>query len=149
MMSMERLMNSMEMNMRKLILLSVVALCSSCQTWGPTWSEVTGALWNKPPVEFSVAPTSVQTVDGKGAFPLGGAYAYVKMTPGPHTLVLAAAPLTPGWRGGTDLETMQLNAEPCMRYYIAAKYDTRLSASWKPFIDYVESIAGCSVTAAK
>ena len=133
--------------MRRLVLLSVVALCSSCQTWGPTWSEVTGTFW-QPSTEFNVAPTAVQTVDGNGAFPVGG-YAYIRMTPGPHTLVLAAAPLSRGWTGGTNLETMQLTAEPCKRYYINGKYDTRLSTSWKPFIGYVETIAGCTVTAAK
>lgn len=133
--------------MRKLILLSVLAL-SSCQTWGPTWSEVTGNRWHIPSQELNVAPTAVQSIDGNGAFPNGPGQP-IRVTPGSHTIVLAAAPLSAGWTGGTDLETVKLDIAPCKRYYINGKYDSRLGMSWKPFIDYEEPIAGCTVTAAK
>jgi len=61
--------------------------------------------------------------------------------------VLAAAPLSAGWTGGTDLETVRIDFEPCKRYYVNARYDTRLSPSWKPFTDFVEPIAGCALPA--
>jgi hypothetical protein len=91
--------------MRKLLSATAAAMMlSSCQTWGPTWSEVTGERWTIP---------------------------------------------SAGWTGGTDLETLKLDFAPCKRYYVNAKYDTRLSISWRPFVDYVEPIAGCTAMAAK
>ena len=134
--------------MRKALLLAVPFVLAGCQTWGPTWSEVSGQRWNIPPVGFNTAPTAVNLIDGNGAFPNNPGQP-IKVEPGPHTLVLAAAPLSPGWTGGTDLESFKLDIEPCKRYYINGKYENRLGTSWKPFIDYVEPIAGCTVVAAK
>ena len=135
--------------MRKIGLVLLPLALAGCQTWGPTWSEVTGQVWTIPPAEFNTAPTGVNLIDGKGAFQRTPGYGGIKVEPGMHTLVLQAAPISAGWTGGTDLETYKVDFAPCKRYYINAKYDTRLSVSWKPFIDYVEPIAGCTVTAAK
>ena len=135
--------------MRKLGLVLLPLALAGCQTWGPTWSEVTGQVWTIPPAEFNTAPTGVNLIDGSGAFQRTPGYGGIKVEPGTHTLVLQAAPISAGWTGGTDLETFKVDFAPCKRYYINAKYDTRLSVSWKPFIDYVEPIAGCTVTAAK
>ena len=135
--------------MRKLGLLLLTLALAGCQTWGPTWSEVTGERWTIPPAEFNTAPTYVNLIDGAGALQRAPGYGGIKVEPGTHVLVLAAAPLSAGWTGGTDLETFTLDFAPCKRYYINGKYDTRLSVSWKPFVDYVESIAGCTVVAPK
>ena len=134
--------------MRKPLAATAAALVlSSCQTWGPTWSEVTGERWTVPSTEFNTAPTAVNLIDGVGSFQKAPGYGGIKVEPGTHVLVLAAAPLTPGWTGGTDLETFRMDFVPCRRYYVNARYDTRLGTSWKPFIDYVEPIAGCKVPA--
>ena len=135
--------------MRKIGLVLLPLALAGCQTWGPTWSEVTGQRWTIPPAEFNTAPIGVNLIDGSGAFQRTPGYGGIKVEPGTHTLVLQAAPISAGWTGGTDLETYVVDFAPCKRYYINAKYDTRLSVSWKPFIDYVEPIAGCTVTAAK
>jgi len=135
--------------MRKLLwALPATLLLSSCQTWGPTWSEVTGQRWNIPPKEFNTAPTSINKIDGNSGFvnPPGQA---IKVEPGKHSVELAAAPLSPGWTGGTDLVTIEINFAPCKRYYINGKYSNPLGTQWTPFIDYEETIAGCTVTAAK
>jgi hypothetical protein len=132
--------------MRKLLIASAAVVLAGCQTWGPTWSEVTGQRWNL--TNLNTVPTSVQTIDGNSAF--GNTPGQpIKATSGEHVIVLAAAPLSPGWTGGTDLETVKINLEPCKRYYLNGVYDNRLGMSWKPFIDYVEPIAGCTVTPAK
>ena len=34
--------------MRKLLLLSLPVVLAGCQTWGPTWSEVTGVRYTTP-----------------------------------------------------------------------------------------------------
>jgi hypothetical protein len=136
--------------MRKLPMATAAALMlSSCQTWGPSWSEVTGERWSVPSADFNTAPAAVNLIDGVGSFQRVPGHAGIKVEPGSHVLVLAAAPLSPGWTGGTDLETFRLDFAPCQRYYINARYDTRLGTSWKPFVDHVESIAGCAATAGK
>ncbi len=47
------------------------------------------------------------------------------------------------------MKEFTLDAQPCQRYYINAQFDGPLVPSeWKPIIDYVEPIAGCSTTVA-
>jgi hypothetical protein len=136
--------------MRNWLSATVAALMlSSCQTWGPTWSEVTGERFTVPSADFNTAPTAVNLIDGVGSFQRAPGQGGIKVEPGLRVLVLAAAPLSPGWTGGTDLETLRLDFAPCKRYYINARYDTRLSTSWKPFVDHVESIAGCTTPGGK
>ncbi len=49
-------------------------------------------------------------------------------------------------RAAPTLQAMQLDVEPCKRYYINAQFDNASVTQWKPVIDYVEPIAGCTVT---
>ena len=102
-------------------------LLDGCQTWGPTWSEVTGQRYNV--TITNRRPAIIDQVDNQGAFPDPR---LIKITP-----------------GGPPLHVMMLNAEPCKRYYINAQFDTTITQQWTPVIDYVEPIAGCQVPAAK
>ncbi len=116
---------------------ALAGLLPGCQTWGPTWSEVTGAryvggiLYRRPAI--------VEHIDNQGAF----ASDPIRTDPGPHRIQLSA-PL-PGWPGGSDIKVMELTLEPCKRYYFNAQFDNNVSPNWKPVIDYVEPIAGCTV----
>jgi hypothetical protein len=134
--------------MRKSGLLLLPLALAGCQTWGPTWSEVTGARWNVPSKELNTVPTTINKIDGNSGFvnPPGQA---IKVEPGTHAIELSAPPLSPGWTGGTNLETMQLTVEPCKRYYINGTYSNPVGMAWKPFVDYVDTIAGCKVNPAK
>lgn len=123
---------------------AAVLMLSSCQTWGPSWSEVTGQRWTVPSTDFNTAPTAVNLIDGVGSFQRAPGYGGIKVEPGMRVLTLTAAPIVPGWTGGTDLVTFSLDFAPCRRYYVNARYDTRLAPSWQPFVDHVEPIAGCS-----
>jgi hypothetical protein len=134
------------MRYRIACLLPTAMLLASCQTWGPTWSEVTGQIFQLPREASTVAPTMVQNIDGNGAFPNKRGMP-IKIEPGERQMVLAAAQLS-RWPGGTDLETMKLNAAPCVRYYINGRYDNKLGVSWTPYIGYEESIPGCTVPGA-
>jgi hypothetical protein len=134
------------MKYRIACLLPTAMLLASCQTWGPTWSEVTGQIYQFPREASTVAPTMVQNIDGNGAFPNRPGMP-IKIEPGQRQLLLAAAQLSV-WPGGTDLETMKLNAAPCVRYYIYGRYDNKLGVSWTPYIGHEESIAGCMVPGA-
>jgi hypothetical protein len=124
--------------MRKLPLLMIPVLLAGCQTWGPTWSEVTGQKYN---VTISNRrPAIIDRVDDQGAFPDPR---LIRITPGEHRLVVQGP--APGWPGGPPLHVMMLNAAPCKRYYINAQFENPVAPNWTPVIDYAEDIPGCQV----
>ena len=41
------------------------------------------------------------------------------------------------------IQTVVVEAEPCVRYRLAAEYDTRLDLEWKPVLQYAENIGEC------
>jgi hypothetical protein len=127
-----------------LLILAIAAplLLDGCQTWGPTWSEVTGQRYNVTIVNRR--PAIIDQVDSQGAFPDPR---LIRITPGEHRLVVQGP--APGWAGGPPLHVMMLNAEPCKRYYINAQFANTITQEWAPVIDFVEPIAGCQVPAAK
>jgi hypothetical protein len=136
--------------MRKLYLLLMPALLAppvltGCQTWGPTWSELTGQRYNV--TILNRRPAIIDRVDDRGSFPNPN---LIKIEPGEHRLVVQGP--APGWAGGPPLHVMMLNAEPCKRYYINAQFDNTIAQQWTPVIDYVEPIGDCvsgTKTAAK
>ena len=133
--------------MRNLTMLLVPALLAptlltSCQTWGPTWSELTGARYNVTIVNRR--PAIIDRVDDQGAFPNPN---LIKVTPGEHRLVVQGP--APGWAGGPPLQVMMLNVEPCKRYYINAQFQSTIQQEWTPVVDYVEPIGDCLVPGAK
>ena len=132
--------------MRKWLLWLVPALAlpalEGCQTWGPTWSEVTGQRYN---VTISNRrPAIIDRVDDRGSFPDPRV---IRMTPGEHRLVVQGP--APGWIGGPPLHVMMLDAKPCKRYYVNAQFASPIQQEWTPVVDYVENIAGCQVAGAK
>ena len=131
--------------MRKTLMLSVVlplVLCG-CQTWGPTWSEVTGARYPSGEIHLFRRPAIIENVDSQSAFPAMP----IKIDPGMRRLVLSAP--APGWPGGSELHVMMLDATPCKRYYINAQFRNQVEREWAPVIDFVEDIAGCKIVTAK
>ena len=124
--------------MRK-TLLALCLLCSGCQTWGPTWSEITGSRYH-----FTILhrrPAIIEQIDGYSAY----ATYPIKIEPGQHQLVIGGP--APGWRGA-NLANFALDAAPCKRYYINAQFNNPIQPEFVPVIDYVEDIAGCSATVA-
>jgi hypothetical protein len=129
--------------MRKKLALAlfVAVVLPGCQSWGPTWSEVSGrqyvggTLYRRPAI--------IEHIDNQGAFVSDP----IKVESGNHRIELSAP--VPRWPGGSDIKVMNLNLEPCKRYYFNAQFENNVSQNWVPVIDYVDPIAGCTVVAKK
>jgi hypothetical protein len=131
------------MTKRLLPVLLLSLLLPACQTWGPTWSEITGARYPTGEINQYRRPAIIEHVDDQGAF----VSSPIKATPGVHRIVVGAP--VPGFPGGSSLKTVDLEMQPCKRYYINAQFENNVTQNWAPVIDYVESIAGCTVEAKK
>jgi len=131
--------------MRKMMMLAlplaVIGAVPGCQTWGPTWSELTGARWNLTD-EYRRRGV-IEQVDNQGSF----AQMPIKIEPGEHRIVMGS--YAPGWSGGPSLKVMELNVLPCKRYYLNGQFQNNIDPSWTPVVDYVEDIAGCQIVAKK
>ena len=121
--------------MRILAAAVAVLTASGCQTWGPTWSEITGVRYNRaiadrwPARIVAVGSTSVFSVP-------------YKVVPGTYTLAVES-PRHSGFAG--TIQEMKLNIEPCKRYYINAQFQDPVRPEWTPVVDEVEPIVGCRV----
>jgi hypothetical protein len=134
-----------EFEMKKLISCAALLLLAGCQTWGPTWSELTGSRYNDVTVMTDGAVV-VNQVDG--ATPSGQPREPIKLTPGKHTLVLSA--VSPASVMGTIYqEQTEIDFKPCTRYYVNSRFASSTSTSWRPFVDREETISDCQVPPAK
>lgn len=127
--------------MHKTILaLGLALVLSGCQTWGPTWSEVSGAhYYNR--ATLNLRPAGIERIDGISAF----ASYPIKIEPGEHN-VLVQGP-APGWKG-PNLAEFTFEAQPCKRYFINAQFQNRIEQKFEPVINYVEDVTGCQVDVA-
>jgi hypothetical protein len=111
-------------------------MLAGCQTWGPTWSEVSGARYTR--IDPDRAPAILIAVGDESV----GSVTPFRVAPGTYRIVLQS-PVHNRFRG-SEMD-ITLKVEPCRRYYLNAQFDNPVSPGWKPVIDYVESIPGCTV----
>ena len=127
--------------MRTFITLLLSVAVSGCATYGPTWSEISGAQ-HYDRTTLNLRPAIIEKVDGYSSY----ASYPIKVEPGRHEIVLQGP--APRWPGGAALHTMTLNLEPCKRYYLNAQFENPVEPKWTPVLSYVEPIAGCGVAVA-
>jgi hypothetical protein len=115
-----------------LLTVATAALLAGCAT--EPFSYLDGRRYFR--AQMNTYNASVVSVDGKD---------YVQnpvcIEPGRRTIVLQAPPVA-GFRFGTQ-RTMEVDIEPCKRYYFAAVRKNVLDQNWEPRVDYVEPISGC------
>ena len=117
--------------------MAAALLVAGCQTWGPTWSELTGDRYTIIDPERRAA-----ILIRVGDESIGTIMPY-KVAPGTYDVKVQAPP----WRRFTGSEkTFRLKIESCLLYYINAQFDNRIATEWTPVIDHVETIAGCRIT---
>jgi hypothetical protein len=124
------------MKTRMLAAGALALAATSCQTWGPTWSEVTGVRYNRTIADRW--PARIVAVGNTSVFTMP-----YKVAPGAYT-VEVESPRHGGFAG--TLQTFTLNIEPCKRYYLNAQFKDPVQPEWTPVVDEVEPIAGCRVT---
>ena len=113
---------------------ALAVLASGCQTWGPTWSELSGDRYTaavpdrRPAILIKVGDQSI------------GSVLPYRVAPGTYRLVVQS-PVHNRFRGSE--QDMTLTIEPCKRYYINAQFDNPTTPNWHPVVDYVQPIAGC------
>lgn len=124
------------MRARNPAVVAAALLLAGCQTWGPTWSELSGARYT------SVAPDRRPAIlISVGSEAIGSVTPY-RVAPGTYPIVVQS-PVHNKFSGST--QEMTLAIEPCRRYYINAQFEDPVRPVWKPVIDYVETIAGCTI----
>jgi hypothetical protein len=124
------------MRMPRLAIAVVALVATGCQTWGPTWSEVTGVRYNRAIADRW--PARIVAVGSDSVFTVP-----YKVVPGTYTLAVES-PRHSGFAG--TIQEMKLNIEPCKRYYINAQFQDPVRPEWTPVVDEVEPIVGCRVT---
>ncbi len=129
------------MRNKLLLALTVPVLLSGCQTWGPTWSEITGQRWNR--TIMNRFPGIIESIDGRSSFVTDP----IRVEPGLRRVQMQGPPQ--GRPGGGLLVNFDLNVEPCKRYYLNAQARNNIQPDFEPVVDNVEDIAGCTVTPAK
>ena len=115
--------------------IAALALLAGCATT-ETFSYLDGHRYFKATLD--TYDTTVISVDGEHY-----TWTPVKVAPGPRRIVLQGPP-APGFRHG-EQRTLEINIEPCKRYWFAAVKKSRLVQDFEPKVDYVEPIAGCGV----
>ena len=131
--------------MRKTLFVSMLLLLlplGGCQTWGPTWSEITGARYPSGQINQYRRPAIIEHIDDQGSWVSDP----IKVAPGTHRIVVQGPTPRPG---GGNLKVFMLDMEPCKRYYVNAQFRNQVEREWTPVIDYVEDIAGCKIVVAK
>ncbi len=123
-----------------ILLPAVAALLAGCASYG--YSQIDGYRWSK--VELNTFDVTVISVDGEHYLQRATP---VLVDPGPRKIVVQGPP-TAGFRFG-EQRTLELNVEPCTRYWLEAKKANSLSQDFEPRVNYKESIAGCDAAAKK
>lgn len=121
----------------KSIALPSLLLLAACAT-GPydrPYAEIVAdrALAADP----NVVPVIINRVDDRTSLYLDRAV----VDPGPHQVTIDVPPRK-GFHIATQT-TVPMEAEACMRYYIAARLDTPVTQDWKPLVRSVERIPEC------
>jgi hypothetical protein len=109
-------------------------IVAGCQTWGPTWSELSGARYTR------VNPDRERAILVSAGDESIGSVTPFRVAPGKYRVVVQS-PVHNKFRGSE--KDILLDIAPCRRYYINAQFDNPVSPNWTPVVDYVETIAGC------
>ena len=127
-----------------ILALSCAIACGSVALAGcathENFSFLDGERWTK--IEMNTYDTVILAVDGHSYLE----NSRIRIEPGLHHIVFQTKPAA----GFTfsPRKTLDLDVEPCMRYWFEAKKANALSQDFEPRVNYKEPIGGCGTGAA-
>jgi hypothetical protein len=101
--------------------------------WGPSWSEVTGELDSRTQLNRTAA--IIKSIDGRHSRDK------VVKTESGQRKVMVQSPARKGFQGSDA--AMDLQLEPCKRYFINAQFKSSVGTDWEPVLARVDPVAGC------
>ncbi|HXD07015.1 MAG TPA: hypothetical protein VN680_13250 [Burkholderiaceae bacterium] len=113
--------------------LAAAAAMLSCATGSYSYSQLYGYRYFRTPTQ--TFPLIILNVDGKATIDRP-----VLVEPGPRLLRVQS---TQG-PGPAFSKEVQMDIEPCTRYWLVAVKDTRLTKDFNVVVDYKEQIGGCT-----
>jgi hypothetical protein len=119
-----------------LAVLVVLASLGGCAR-SETYSYLDGYRWSR--AELDTYDTVILAVDGK-SYPYNS---HIRVDPGRHRIAFQTQPVA-GFSSSARKE-IELDVEPCMRYWFEAKRVNALAQDFEPRVNYKEPIAGCGV----
>jgi hypothetical protein len=108
---------------------------AGCATQQP-FSQLDGQRWVR--TGLSTYDVTIISVDGEHYIQRG---APIMIKPGQHKVVVQGPP-TAGFRYG-EQRTLDLNVEPCTRYWLEARKENSLKQDFTPAVNHSEPISGC------
>jgi len=124
------------MKTKTLLVLAAVAAIAGCATNQP-YAQLDGYRWSK--VGLNTFDVTIISVDGEHYVQRG---VPIMITPGQHKIIVQGPP-TAGFRYG-EQRTLDLNVEPCTRYWLEARKQNSLQQTFEPAVNYQEPISGCN-----
>jgi len=112
----------------------IVAACATPEGF----AYLQGGRWKK--AELNTFDVMIISVDGKHYIERPGQP--VMIEPGNRKIVIQGPPVA-GFRYG-EQRTLELDVQPCTRYWFEAKKENALSQDFVPRVNYSEPIAGCT-----
>lgn len=119
---------------RSAALLSVAFALGGCAS-SYHFAQVVGTRYWKTNID--TYPVSINSIDGRDYI----GTAPILMDPGLRTIVVQGPPTFVDLK---ETQTIQLDAKPCVKYYLVAVKPAPLLNEFAVRIDYEEPIAGCT-----
>jgi hypothetical protein len=126
-----------EVSMRgsAILMFGLVLTVAGCAVYPENASFLYGERYHV--ARLNTFPTRITEVDGRSTLTTQNP---VQIEPGRHLLTLTTAPAA-GF-GAPEYRNLDLEVEPCKRYYLVAERDNRLLQDWRPIIDHIRPVSG-------
>ena len=127
------------MKTKSTAILFAIGLGASATTWAGPYDQPYALFQARAKsAAQDLAPATVMKVDGQNTKKPGRSD---PVPPGKHAIEVSV----PGAKGvsNPDRQTLEIDAKPCTRYFLAAKRSSPTAKDWQAFVEREESIGEC------
>lgn len=125
--------------MKRNLLLALIAAAASLPAFAGPYDQPYAILeTGKKSETRKEAPASISRIDGKS---VRNPRKSDPLAPGKHTIDVSFSSA----RGLTadNIKTLEVDAKPCMRYFINARYESPTGPKWEPVVSAGQPIGEC------